>query len=86
MKLLLQMEGKHNENVVNDESIVCVVARAGSLEPIVVADTIKKLMSRNFGPPLHTLVIPGKLHFMEIEALVKLATLPIELSEKLQKL
>jgi diphthine synthase len=82
MKLLLQMEEKHGENVINEESIACVVARAGSLEPIVVADTIKKLMSRNFGPPLHTLVVPGKLHFMEIEALVKLAALPAELGKK----
>ena len=86
MKLLLQMEEKHKENIVNERSVACVVARAGSPEPVVVADTFKKLMSRNFGPPLHTLVVPGKLHFMEIEALVKLATLPAELSEKLQKL
>jgi len=86
MKLLLQMEEKHGENVINEESIACVVARAGSLEPIVVADTIKKLMSRDFGPPLHTLVVPGKLHFMEIEALAKLADLSTELGKKLQKL
>jgi diphthine synthase len=34
----------------------------------------------DFGPPLHTLVIPGKLHFMETEALVAFAGLPPELA------
>jgi diphthine synthase len=51
-----------------------------------MADRMSILKDKEFGPPLHTLVVPGKLHFMEIEALEKLAGLPVELGEKLQKL
>ena len=78
MKLLLKMEEKHKENIVDKNSIICVVARAGSKEPIVAAGAIKDLINRDFGPPLHTIVIPGKLHFMEIEALQTLAQLPAQ--------
>jgi len=86
MRLLLKMEEKHNENILNEDSIVCVVARAGSSEPIVAANTVKDLIEKDFGPPLHTLVVPGKLHFMEIEALQTLAQLPAQQVRKLQKL
>ena len=86
LQLLLKMEEKHKEKTLNEDSIVCVVARAGSSEPIVAANTIKELTKKDFGPPLHTLVIPGKLHFMEIEALQTLAQLPAQQGRKLQKL
>jgi diphthine synthase len=86
MKLLLKMEEKHGEKLVKEDSIICVVARAGSSEPIVFAGLIKDLISKDFGPPLHTLVVPGKLHFMEINALKTLAQLPAQQVRKLQKL
>ena len=80
------MEEKHKENIITERDVVCVVARAGSSEPIVIADTIKDIINRDFGPPLHTLVIPGKLHFMEVEAIQILALLPAQQVGKLQKL
>lgn len=86
MKLLLKMEEKHGEDIFNEDSVVCVVARAGSAEPITVAGAVKDLIDRDFGPPLHTLVVPGKLHFMEVEALQLLAQLPAQQGRKLQKL
>ena len=86
INLLLKMEEKHKKNIIKDENVVCVVARAGSSEPIVIADTIKDIINIDFGPPLHTLVIPGKLHFMEIEAIQILAQLPAQQVRKLQKL
>ena len=86
MELLLKMEEKHRKKIFDEDSVVCVVARAGSAEPMTAADSVKKLIDRDFGPPLHTLVIPGKLHFMEIEALKTLAQLPAQQDRKLQKL
>jgi diphthine synthase len=86
IKLLLEMEEKHKENIFQKDSIVCVVARAGSSNPITVAGAAEELINRDFGLPLHTLVIPGKLHFMEIEALELLAQLPAQQGRKLQKL
>ena len=85
IKLLLEMEKKVGKNLFDENSILCVVARAGSPSPVVAANSIKELINRGFGPHLHTLIIPGKLHFMEIEALEILAGLPQKLSKILQK-
>ncbi|MFP8891710.1 diphthine synthase [Natrialbaceae archaeon A-CW2] len=50
-----------------------VVARAGSPEPLVEAGTMSELAERDFGDPLHLLVIPGRLHLLEADALCALA-------------
>jgi len=86
LKLLLKMEEKLKKNIIKNDSIICVVARAGSKDCKAVAGSIKKLLNVDFGPPLHTIVIPGELHFMEIEALQLLAQLPAQQGRKLQKL
>ncbi len=85
-ELLLKMEKKLKKRLVTNDAIACVVARAGSPNPKIVANTIHHLQSMNFGPPLHTIVIPGNLHFMEIEALELCADLPVELKTKIPKL
>ncbi|WP_247002174.1 diphthine synthase [Halosolutus gelatinilyticus] len=50
-----------------------VVARAGSPDPLVEAGTMTDLADREFGDPLHLLVIPGECHLLEADALVELA-------------
>jgi diphthine synthase len=85
LNLLLDMEKKLKKNLIKKDTIACVVARAGSSEPIIRADCIKELINFDFGEPLHTIVIPGDLHFMEIEALKVLAQLPAQQIRKLQK-
>ena len=79
-------ESKIGGGVLNDKTLICVVARAGSSNPILKANYLKNLKNEDFGTPLHTLVIPGNLHFLEIEALEKIADLPKYVSKKLQKL
>jgi len=86
LKLLLQMEDTCKEHLFDNESIVCVVARAGAPDCQVAANTIQKLLTMDFGSPLHTLVVPGTLHFMEVEALEACAGLPTTLGNKIQKL
>lgn len=49
-----------------------VVARAGSPDPVVAAGTMTELAERDFGDPLHLLVIPGECHLLEADALVEL--------------
>jgi len=46
------------------------IARAGSDEPNVYAGTLEQILSHDFGPPLHILIIPGSLHHIEQEYLV----------------
>ena len=52
------------------------IARAGSARPVVHADTLEELIAYDFGEPLHILIIPGDLHFIEAEALVEFAAAP----------
>ncbi|MDD1721418.1 MAG: diphthine synthase [Euryarchaeota archaeon] len=54
-------------------SLAVGIARAGSSSPVVKADTLGRLKDYDFGPPLHVLVVPASLHFMEEEALERFA-------------
>ena len=58
-----------------------VVARAGSPEPVVAADRLSALSTREFGGPLHLLVIPGTLHDLEADALCELCGAPRDVVE-----
>jgi len=62
-----------------DDPLGVAVARAGSREPLVAADRLSALAGRDFGDPLHLLVIPGDLHHVEAEALRAFAGAPAEL-------
>lgn len=85
LNLLLKMEEKHKKNLITNKTVACVVARAGSDNVTVKADAIKNLIDLDFKEPLHTIVIPGDLHFMEIDSLKTLAQLPAQQVRKLQK-
>jgi len=63
------------------DALGVVVARAGSPEPVVAADSLSALADREFGDPLHMLLIPGDLHHVEAEALVGLAGAPESILE-----
>jgi diphthine synthase len=51
------------------DTLVVGIARAGSPKPVVKAGRVEELLKKNFGEPLQVLIIPGKLHFAEEEAL-----------------
>jgi diphthine synthase len=60
------------------DTLGVVVARAGSPDPLVVADTLDELAAQSFGEPLHLLVIPGSLHPLEADAVESLAGAELE--------
>ena len=62
-----------------EDTLAVVVARAGSPEPVVAADRLSALANREFGGPLHLLVVPAEPHHLEAEALSSLAGAPSEL-------
>ncbi|MDP3066836.1 MAG: diphthine synthase [Methanobacteriaceae archaeon] len=76
LEYLLRVAQEREDQMLSGDSLAVVVARAGSSEPLVRADRMKKLIKEDFGGPLHCLIIPGKLHFLEAEALVVLAGAP----------
>jgi diphthine synthase len=64
-----------------EDVLAVVVARAGTPNPLVAADRLSALAERDFGDPLHLLVVPGDLHHIEADALRELADAPAELIE-----
>jgi diphthine synthase len=72
LEYLMQVEDELGNNIISKDTLAIVVARAGAPEPIVRADKIRNLLEEDFDGPLHSLIIPSDLHFMEAEALVVL--------------
>lgn len=82
LKTLLKLEKQKKEQVISKKTIVVGVARAGSPKPVVKAGYIQDVIKFDFGAPPHALVVVGKLHFMEAEALYVLSDAPKEVLEK----
>ena len=61
------------ENLAQEEntkiSLYVGIGRAGSPDPVVYAGTAGKMLSLDFGPPLHILLVPALLHPVEQEYL-----------------
>jgi len=76
LQALLSVEKKKRKRVVTSNTMAIGIARAGSKQPVVKADSVDKLLKYDFGAPPHTLVFPGRLHFMEAEALLTLVKAP----------
>jgi diphthine synthase len=85
LEILASIEARKGTGILGKEALVCVVASAGSPEPVVRAGKLGALRLEHFGPPHHSIVVPGKLHFMEAEALVELAGAPPELVKEHEK-
>ncbi len=75
LSILLQLERKCKERVVEEKTLAVGIARLGSLEPEVYAGSIGELLHHDFGSPPYVIVFPGNLHFLEVEALKVLAHL-----------
>lgn len=82
IKQLLAMEKLRKKNLITPTRFVIGAARIGGPDMEVKAGSISDINHHDFGPPPHTLTLPGVLHFMEKETL-KLITL--EESGRLEK-
>jgi len=81
LKVLTALEEQNQKRVITFDTLAIGLARAGSENPTVKSDYIDQLRKFDFGKPPHTLVFPGRLHFMEAEALVTLANAPERVKE-----
>ncbi len=69
LHLLLDMERRLGLGIISEDTLVCAVARAGSPDCVARAGKLSDLLTTDFGPPLHTIIVPGRLHFLEEDAL-----------------
>jgi len=54
------------------------IARAATRESMIQADLIPKLKNYRYPPPPHSLIIVARPHPVELEALIELASLPLD--------
>ena len=68
IQYVLDIEKKRNEQVFTPDARCVGCARLGSKKYTIVSGTAAELLTVNFGKPLHCLIVPGTLHFVEEEA------------------
>lgn len=62
-----------DDGTIDENTLAVGIARVGSKDNVVKANSIGKLIDFDFGGPLHCIVIPSKLHIVEAEYLVEVA-------------
>ena len=64
------------------KTLAVVVERAGEPDARARAATVERLLTFEYGPPMHCIIVPGAMHFEEQSALAALCgALPEELPE-----
>ncbi len=88
LKQLRNMEKEQKQNVLEDSTFTIIASRIGKRNQKVIAGRLSTLVNIDFGSPPHTIIIPGKLHFTEHDALKtfsKCLDEPSDNSLKIQK-
>jgi len=85
LEILELLERKRGERVITAQTLAVGVARAGSEDAVVKADYLRSLAEYNFPGPPHSVVIPAnRLHFIEAEALIRIAGAPEKVREMVE--
>jgi diphthine synthase len=69
LQYLLKIESKRKEKIISEEKFAIGCARIGSSDYKIKYGKVKDLIKQDFGNAPHCIIIPGKLHFAEEEAL-----------------
>lgn len=69
IELLRKIERARKEDVFLPRDWCVGVARLGFADQKIVAGTVTEVSDADFGPPPHALIVPGRLHFVEEDAL-----------------
>lgn len=89
LNALLETEKGQRRNVINLSTYVIVASRIGFNNQTIISGKISSLKKRDFGKPPHTVIVPGRLHFTESDALKILGECidePFDNSEKTKKI
>jgi diphthine synthase len=78
IQILLKLEDRMKTGLVTEDTMLVALARVESPDCIVRADKARNLKEYDYGRPPYSMILPGKLHFIEAEALRSLAGAPEE--------
>lgn len=73
IRVLFKLEAVKRAGMITEDTLVVGLARVEAPDCIVKTDKAGNLMKADFGRPPHSIILPGKLHFVEGEALQLLA-------------
>ena len=82
LKILMELENRKGYGIVNDNTLIVGLARVGCESEKIKGECLKEVLAEDFGPPPHSLIIPGELHPMEVEALIHIAKVSRETIER----
>ena len=86
---LIDTEKGQKRNVINSSTYAIVASRIGFKDQSIISGKISSLQKIDFGKPPHTIIITGRLHFTESDALKILShnlDEPFDNSEKTKKI
>ena len=89
LKELLETEEGQGRKVLTESSYAIVASRIGFKDQTIVSGKLSSLAQTDFGKPPHTVIIPGRLHFTESDALKLFGQCidePFDNSEKTEKI
>jgi diphthine synthase len=89
LKGLLETEKGQGRKVLTESSYAIVASRIGFKDQTIISGKISSLEQTDFGKPPHTVIIPGRLHFTESDALRLFGQCidePFDNSEKTEKI
>jgi len=72
VKELLETEAELSLQLFDQDTFIIVASRIGFRDQEVKGGRIASLHGIDFGEPPHTIIVPGKLHFTEVEAIESL--------------
>ena len=67
--LLLDAEKTQKRKVISEETFAIVASRIGKNNQKIISGHISNLIKKEFGESPHSIIIPGRLHFTESDAL-----------------
>ncbi len=86
---LIETEKGQKRNVIDSSTYAVVASRVGFASQSIISGKISSLKKMDFGKPPHTVIITGRLHFTESDALKMLGDCldePTDNSEKTKKI
>jgi len=89
IKGLIETEKGQKRNVIDPSTYAVVASRIGFKDQSIASGKISSLLKMDFGKPPHTVIITGRLHFTESDAIKILCTCldePFDNSEKTKKI
>ena len=89
LEKLLETEKGQRRKIIMKNTYAIIASRVGFKNQKIISGKISSLIEVDFGKPPHTIIIPGRLHFTESDALKMFSQCvdePYENTEKIEKI